>query len=77
MTFYRIPDIIMEDESDEKIMLNNEMFLTTVSDKRHCYLHEVIANSCGEVNKDRIDANGYYIDIPYSRQIEKTEMGPF
>jgi len=40
--------------------LNGDDLLTTVSDKRHCYLHEVAANECGIVAPERIDENGYY-----------------
>lgn len=41
-------------------LLAEDYYLTTVSDKRHCYLHEVVADECGVVDNDRIDLNGYY-----------------
>ena len=42
------------------ILLDEKKLLTTVSDKRHCYFHEVVANTCGKVEDKRIDENGYY-----------------
>ena len=52
----RTPDIV----NTTSILLQSDKYLTTVSDKRHCYLHEVVANTCGKVEDKRIDENGYY-----------------
>lgn len=53
---YSTPDITNRTTS----ILNTGKFLTTVSDKRHCYFHEVVANTCGKVDVKRIDENGKY-----------------
>jgi len=41
-------------------VLNPDKLLTTVSDKRHCYLHEVAANNCGIVPSERVTENGFF-----------------
>lgn len=48
--------------------------MSTVSDKRHCYLHEVVANECGIVDNDRLDENGYYVYVKNDDGKKKKEF---
>ena len=55
---HSVPTVAFNTTSGEYYL--SDKLLTTVSDKRHCYLHEVVANECGFVESNRITENGYY-----------------